>query len=426
MLQLQYLNTKLQKKHIDQILTNYNIKYTTMKNEIENKINLMIKSFNQDISEFLNNMAEIVDQKQQLKQLERNQNELETVREQLKDKIHEQTKLKREIEMLKMENTRLKNFNSNNSNSNNNLQKFFSPTSRGNNQSSNSILLNQTQKKLKVTKSNFYRTEKKEKNKEIRFKSPSNFGLRHKKKITDLVLDEKHKNNKTIFKKESNLANMKKNILYNSANTEIRTEPNINKNIKSTKNMFNKNKEDTIHVKKRIFKNEKLTKSINNTKITLVKKNNNNKLFNSTTQNFKKVKKIISANLNNKVNNKTLEIRKEKEEDENENEKKINISNKENTSSSENSSSDDESRSQSISRSRSKSKSRYRSKSKSRCRSKSRLSENEEDKAIDEEIDEMNILEDEILSLMEQIKDFKKEKDKEKEKENDKNNGKLT
>ena len=52
------------------------------------------------------------------------------------------------------------------------------------------------------------------------------------------------------------------------------------------------------------------------------------------------------------------------------------------------------------------------------------MSENEEDKAIDEEIDEMNILEDEILSLMEQIKDFKKEKDK--EKENDKNSGKLT
>ena len=54
------------------------------------------------------------------------------------------------------------------------------------------------------------------------------------------------------------------------------------------------------------------------------------------------------------------------------------------------------------------------------------MSENEEDKAIDEEIDEMNILEDEILSLMEQIKDFKKEKDKDKEKENDKNSGKLT
>ena len=410
MLQLQYLNTKLQKKHIDQILSNYNIKYTTMKNEIGNKINLMIKSFNQDISEFLNNMAEIADQKQQLKHLERNQNELETVREQLKDKIHEQTKLKREIELLKMENTRLKNFNSNNNS--NSSQRLLSPTSRGITQSSNGIILNQTQKKLKVTKSNFYRTEKKEKSKEIRFKSPLNFGLRHKKKITDLVLDEKHKNNKTIFKKESNFGNMKKNFLYNSVNTEFKTEPNTNKSIKSTKNMFNKNKEDFIVVKKRIYKNENLTKSINNTKIKLIKKNNNNKLFNSTSQNFKKVKKIISKNIFNKGNNKTLEVKKEKEKEDDENEKKDNITNKENTYSSENSSSDNESRSRSISRSRSKSKSRSRSKS------KSRMTENVDDKTIDEEIDEMNILEDEILSLMEQIKDFKKEKDK--------NNGKLT
>ena len=405
MLQLQYLNTKLQKKHIDQILTNYNIKYTTMKNEIENKINLMIKSFNQDISEFLNNMAEIADQKQQLKHLERNQNELETVREQLKDKIHEITKLKREIELLKMENTRLKNVNNNNNNSS---QRLFSPTSRGITQNSNSIILNQTQKKLKVTKTNFYRTEKKEKNKEIRFKSPLNFGLRHKKKTTDLVLDEKHKNNKTIFKKESNFGNMKKNILYNSVNTEIKTEPNINKSVRSTKNMFNKNKEDMIVVKKRIYKNENLTKSINNTKIKLVKKNNNNKLFNSTTQNFKKVKKIISKNIFNKNNNNTLEVKKEKEKEDDENEKKDNITNKENTYSSENSSSDNESRSRSISK----------SKSRSRSKSKSLMTENVDDKTIDEEIDEMNILEDEILSLMEQIKDFKKEKDK--------NNGKLT
>jgi len=430
MLQLQYF-TKLQKKHIDQILTNYNIKYTTMKNEIENKINLMIKSFNQDISEFLNNMAEIADQRQQLKHLERNQNELETVREQLKDKIHEQTKLKREIDLLKMENTRLKNFNNNNSNSNTNSQRLFSPTSRGTHQSSNNILLNQTQKKLKVTKSNFYRTERKERTKEIRFKSPSNFGMRHKKKITDLVLDDKHKNNKTIIKKESNLANMKKNILFNSANTELRTEPNVNKTIKSTKNIFNKNKEDMIVVNKKNYnnKNINLTKRINNTKIKLVKKNYNNRLFNSTNQNFKTAKKIVSKNIINKANAKTFEIKKDKDKEEDENEKEDNITtNKEKTSNSnsEDYSSESESRSNSKSRSKSISKSRNKSISKS----KSYTTENEEDKNIDEEIDEMIELEDEIVSLMEQIKVFKedneKNKDKDKDKDKDKGNGKLT
>ena len=46
MLQIQYLIIKLQKKHIEQILLNFNIKYTTIKEEIENKINIIIKIFN--------------------------------------------------------------------------------------------------------------------------------------------------------------------------------------------------------------------------------------------------------------------------------------------------------------------------------------------------------------------------------------------
>ena len=99
MLQIQYLIIKLQKKHIEQILLNFNIKYTTIKEEIENKINIMIKAFNQDISVFLNNIEEIAEEKQKLKKLKRSQNKLELVREKLKEKIHEQTKLRREIEL---------------------------------------------------------------------------------------------------------------------------------------------------------------------------------------------------------------------------------------------------------------------------------------------------------------------------------------
>ena len=41
----------------------------------------MIKVFNQDISVFLNNIEEIAEEKQKLKKLKRNQNELESVRE---------------------------------------------------------------------------------------------------------------------------------------------------------------------------------------------------------------------------------------------------------------------------------------------------------------------------------------------------------
>ena len=170
MLQLQYLNTKLKKTHIEQILSNYNIKYTTMKKEIENKIDIMIKAFNQDISSYLNNMEEISEQKQKIKSLEYSQSELETIREQLKDKIHELTKLKRELELLKNENKRLKNKKKNFNNSK--RKRAFSPLYTENNLFySNNISFNSTKKKLKGTKSIIFRNENKD-NKEIKFKSP--------------------------------------------------------------------------------------------------------------------------------------------------------------------------------------------------------------------------------------------------------------
>ena len=127
MLSLQYLNKRLKKNHIEQILKNYNIKYTTMKNEIENKINIMIKTFTEDISQFLNNLEDIAEQKKQLKNIVNNQTELESLREEIKEKIHEQTKLRREIELLRIENNRLKI----NTNPNNNSRKKINyiPTS---------------------------------------------------------------------------------------------------------------------------------------------------------------------------------------------------------------------------------------------------------------------------------------------------------
>jgi cell shape-determining protein MreC len=89
-----------------------------MKREIENKINVMIKTFTQDISAFLNNMEEVVEEKEKLKTFDLNQSELETLREQMKEKIHIQTKLRTEIEILRIENNRLKALSNNNTRSN--------------------------------------------------------------------------------------------------------------------------------------------------------------------------------------------------------------------------------------------------------------------------------------------------------------------
>ena len=130
MLSSQYFNKGLKKNHIEKILTNYTIKYTTMRKEIENKINIMIKTFTEDISAFLNNMEEIAEQKQQIKNIESNQNELETLREQAKENNQERNKLKREIEILRIEINRLKSSSTNNNNNNNNNNNSTTNSSR--------------------------------------------------------------------------------------------------------------------------------------------------------------------------------------------------------------------------------------------------------------------------------------------------------
>ena len=378
MLQSQYLNTKLQKKHIEQILSNYNIKYTTMKNEIENKISIMIKTFNQDISEFLNNMEEIASEKQKLKQFERNQIELENTREELKDKIHEQTKLKREIELLKMENMRLKNICNNQSGNHtrNNSRRLFSPTFRDSIQKSNNTpLLNQTQKKLKITKSYFNKTEKKDIQKE-RNKSPLNVAFRKTHKISGLPLDEKNKTIITKLKRE-------KELLLNRLNTEVKREPNrtIFKNLKSHQNIFkNNNKENKgglAAIKNKILR--KNNKSFTKNNKEKIKNRDNNTLLNKTTRNFnkKKISKtIVINNTDNTNSNKVVENKK----NENDDFDKENISHSDNNYNN----NDMDSKSQAS-------------------------SENlDEEKNIEDEINEINDIEDEILSLMGQIKDFEK------------------
>ena len=383
MLQSQYLYTKLQKKHIDQILSNYNIKYTTMKNEIENKINIMIKTFNQDISEFLNNMEEIASEKQKLKKLERNQIELENTREELKDIIHEQTKLKREIELLKMENVRLKNICNNQSatHTRNNSRRIFSPTFRDSTQKTNNTpSLNQTQQKLKVTKSFFNKAEKKDIQPK-RNKSPLNATLRKGHKISGLTLDDKNKTIITRFKRNKD-KEKEKELIYNRLNTETKKEPNRNifKNLKSHQNIFKNNNKDNkgglFAIKNKIIR--KNNNSFNKNAKDKIKNKDNNKLFNKTTRNFnKKVlsKTIIINNTDNTNSNIAAEIKKTENND----------YDKENISISDNDNNND-------------------------LESKSQASAeySDEEKLVEDELNEMNEIEDEILSLMGQIKDFEK------------------
>ena len=108
MLQNQYYNSKLTKNHIEKILANYNIKYNTMKNEIDAKFNSMIKLFINDIKAFLENIEEITNERKKIKEAENHEVELVLLKNKLEEKNKTETQLRTELELLTKENTDLK------------------------------------------------------------------------------------------------------------------------------------------------------------------------------------------------------------------------------------------------------------------------------------------------------------------------------
>ena len=108
MFQNQYYNRNLTKEHIEKILTNYNIKYNTMKNEIDAKFNSMIKLFINDIKAFLENIEEISIEKKKIKEAENNELELALLKNKLEEKNKTEHKLRNELESLTKENEKKK------------------------------------------------------------------------------------------------------------------------------------------------------------------------------------------------------------------------------------------------------------------------------------------------------------------------------
>ena len=109
MLQLQYYNAKLTKKHIDNILNNFNIKYTTIKNEIDAKLNSLLKIFMEDILSFLENIEEITKERKKIKEFESIKREYDILNLKYKEKALNERKLESNIESLQKEITFLKN-----------------------------------------------------------------------------------------------------------------------------------------------------------------------------------------------------------------------------------------------------------------------------------------------------------------------------
>ena len=103
MLQLQYYNKGLSKTQIEQILKNYNLKYTTVTNEISLKLNSLIKTVLNDISPFLENIEYLSKQSKQLKEFENAKNRIESLENKLKEKINIEKELQENIISLKQE-----------------------------------------------------------------------------------------------------------------------------------------------------------------------------------------------------------------------------------------------------------------------------------------------------------------------------------
>ena len=344
MLQLQYFNTKLKNKHINNILDNYKLKYSGIKNVLDSKINELIKLFLNDISNFLEKSDEIANSNKKLKNYEKMKNELDSIRNQLKLKIYNEQKIRNELELLNQENSLLKvklktlkqklnNININNTNHNNNDKQrtkspIISKTSRDSNLTTPKI-----NTRSSFNKNNEYKKVI------LDFRKTYNFPVERKASIdnsinkldlsltgkfdySSRVLDKLEKSNSKIRKKN------KVNSLYS-----ILKKSSIKKSLnKDKENNINHINDTTIKKKKNITKflinKDKLNKSgikINNTKdkinsfLPFTPFPSDMNIKNDVSNTIKEFKESNDNSLNN-----SLEINQEYKSEYEEIEKKIN------------------------------------------------------------------------------------------------------
>ena len=123
MIQLQYYNKGLTKTQIEQILNNYKLKYTTLTNEINSKLNSLIKTILNDISPFLENIESISKDLKSLKEMDNHKKKIEFLENKLREKSKIENQLQNDIITLKKEITTLKEKKINQNDSSDNLLK---------------------------------------------------------------------------------------------------------------------------------------------------------------------------------------------------------------------------------------------------------------------------------------------------------------
>ena len=271
MFQNQYCNLKLTKNHIDKILLNYNIKYNTLKNEIDAKFNNMIKLFVNDIRAFLENIEEINNERKRIKEAENSQMEIAILKSKLEEKVLNENKMKNEIDILTKENSSLKS-----------KIKIQLTTSKSKNEkefNNNSILKTES----RVTK-----------NKYMRFTVGD--GIKNKNILSKIRIKTEGNKNRKKFNGKKNIylsSSMEKkslkeveNLKYSSIQTR---KKNYNSMEKRNNKIKNKNKNNVVQRTPQ-NKNIILYSTGNVSTNNLNKKKDN---YNNTMENFHKINSEI-------------------------------------------------------------------------------------------------------------------------------------
>jgi len=282
MIQNQYYNHKLTKSQIEKILKNYDIKYITMKNEIDAKFNILIKEFVIDIKKFLDKNEEIVNERKKIKEAENIQMEIELLKSQLEEKVLNENKLQSEIDNLIKENESLKKrikiqtniSKSKNANRNANISDL---------NSTNSSILKSETRSIKNRYKKIYNTQQNKDKKNIK---------------SNIIKTETNKNMKNVKKRNNN---------HLSNSIEKRTLKDV-ENLKSASVKFKDNRGNSTG--KRNANNYKNINTISNNK-KIKNKNKKNYSINKTPENKSMTVNNTtgnnsSSNLNSKKN-KTIE-----------------------------------------------------------------------------------------------------------------------
>ena len=281
MLQIQYFNKGLSKTQIEQIIQNYNLKYTTLTNEINLKLNSIIKTVLNDITPFLENIEYLSNQVKKVKEFENAKNHINILENKLKEKTIIEKDLQNNITYLKQEINDLKE-----------KEKEYERNIK-----IKDNLINNLENKQNI-QSNNYKNKNRKKSLDINKSKPKSSSSLDKLKI--------NKENRTSRNDEENYTNIKNNI--NTSSKKIKNKNNIKRNKENNKYMMNL-KEITrnlncYHGNVRLTRNgQNINKFISSTTQKEEKKVTKNKKRNLSFINEKKPKKNKEARLSSEIKN---------------------------------------------------------------------------------------------------------------------------